>query len=103
MARKTVDSTAYRNGGSNANPLLNCAVGGRMMSKTTTEAITTGSGTATIRLGLHRGGIVPWVCPTCPIELGSRMFLFVLGKGRRSNRTSYWASHRWAPADMRRL
>src|SRR3989442_5058094 len=82
-ARKTVYKTAFRNGGSNANPLLNCVGGGRMMLKTTTETITKGRGTATIRLGFHCGGIVTDVCPTRPIEIGSGMFLFVLGKGHR--------------------
>ncbi len=79
-ARKTVYKIAFRNGGSNANPLLNCAGGGRMMLNTTTEIITKGRGMATIRLGFHGGGIVPEVCPTCPIDFGSGMFLFVLGK-----------------------
>ena len=82
-ARKIVYKIAFRNGGSNANPLLNCAGGGRMMLNTTTETITNGRGTATIRLGFHRGGIVPEVCPTCPIDFGSGMFPFVLGKGHR--------------------
>lgn len=82
-ARKTVYRIAFRNGGSNANPLLNCAGGGRMTLNTTTETITKGRGTATIRLGFHGGGIVPEVCPTCPIDFGSGMFLFVLGKCHR--------------------
>jgi len=82
-ARKTVYRIAFRNGGSNANTLLNCAGGGRTMLNTTTETITKGRGTATIRLGFHGGGIVPEVCPTCPIDFGSGMFLFVLGKGHR--------------------
>ena len=82
-ARKTVYKIAFRNGGSNANPLLNCVGGGRMMLNATTETITSGRGMATIRLGFHCGGTVAEVCPTCPIELGSGMFLFVLGKGHR--------------------
>src|SRR2546425_12807837 len=82
-ARKTVYRIAFRNGGSNADPLLNCAGGGRMMLNTATETMTMGSGTATIRLGFHGGGIDPKVCPTCPIGIGSGMFLFVLGKGHR--------------------
>src|SRR5437867_2907225 len=82
-ARKTVYKIAFRNGGSNANPLLNCVGGGRIMLNATTEKITSGRGMATIRLGFHCGGIVPEVCPTSPIELGSGMFLFVLGKGHR--------------------
>ena len=82
-ARKTVYKIAFRNGGSNANPLLNCAGGGRMILNATTETITSGRGMATIRLGFHCGGIVPEVCPTCPIELGSGMFLFAFGKGHR--------------------
>ena len=49
-ARKTVYKIAFRNGGSNANPLLNCAGGGRIMLNTTTDAITTGRGIAAIRL-----------------------------------------------------
>src|SRR5438132_9463519 len=82
-ARKMVYRIAFRNGGSNADPLLNCAGGGRMMLNTATETMTIGSGTEKVRLGFHGGGIVPDVCPTCPIELGSGMFLFVLGKGYR--------------------
>jgi len=82
-ARKTVYRIAFRNGGSNANPLPNCAGGGRMMLNTATETITMGRGMATIRLGFHGGGIVPEVCPTCPIDFGSGMFLFVLGKSHR--------------------
>jgi len=82
-ARKTVYRIAFRKGGSNANPLLNCAGGGRMMLNTATETMTIGRGIATIRLGFQGGGIVPEVCPTCPIDFGSGMFLFVLGKGHR--------------------
>ncbi len=82
-ARNTVYRIAFRNAGSNANPLLNCAGGGRMMLNATTETITSGRGMATIRLGFHCGGIVPEVCPTCPIELGSGMILLVFGKGHR--------------------
>src|SRR5437867_10493392 len=82
-ARKTVYKIAFRNGGSNANPLLNCVGGGRMMLNATTETITSGRGMATIRRGFHCGGLVPEVCPTCPIELGSGLPLFVLGKGHR--------------------
>jgi hypothetical protein len=63
-ARKTVYKIAFRNGGSNANPLPNCAGGGRMILNTTRETITKGRGMATTRLGFHGGGIVPDVCPT---------------------------------------
>src|SRR5437773_11532364 len=82
-ARKTVYKIAFRNGGSNANPLLNCAGGGRIMLNTTTDAITTGRGIATIRLGFQCGGMVAEVRPTCSVEVGSGMCLFVLGKGHR--------------------
>src|SRR3989442_7524495 len=80
-ARKTVYRIAFRNGGSNANTLLNCAGGGRTMLNTTTETITKGRGTATIRLGFHCGGIVPEVRPTCPIDSWSGIVLFVLCQG----------------------
>src|SRR5437879_13622130 len=80
---KSVLRLEFRNGRSNANPLLNCAGGGRTTLNTTTEIITKGRGMATIRLGFHCAGTVPDVCPTCPIELGSGMFLFVLGKCHR--------------------
>jgi hypothetical protein len=82
-ARKTVYKIAFRYGGSKANPLLSCAGGGRMMLNTATEIITKGRGMATIRLGFQGGGIVPEGCPTRPIDFGSGMFLFVLGKGHR--------------------
>src|SRR2546422_10336801 len=80
-ARKTVYKIAFRNGGSNANPLLNCVGGGRMMLNATTETITSGRGMATIRMGFHCGGTIAEVCSTWPIGLGSGMFLFVLGQG----------------------
>src|SRR2546427_11775502 len=79
-ARKTVYRIAFRNGGSNANTLLNCAGGGRTMLNTTTETITKGRGTATIRLGFHCGGIVSEGSPTFPIFIVSGMALFVLCK-----------------------
>lgn len=101
-ARKIVYKIAFRNGGSNANPLLNCAGGGRIMLKIATETIIIGRGMAMIRLGFHGGGIVPKDCPTRPIEFGSGMFLFVLGKGH-AQLFAHSASHRWNPADMRRL
>ena len=82
-ARKMVYRIAFRNGGSNADPLLNCAGGGRIMLNTATETITMGRGMATIRLGFHGGGIIPVVRPTGPIGFGSGMFLFVFGKGHR--------------------
>src|SRR3989442_14588961 len=82
-ARKTVYRIAFRNGGSNANTLLNCAGGGRTMLNTTTETITKGRRTATIRLGFHGGWVVPEDCPTCPIEIASRMVLFILVQGPR--------------------
>src|SRR6266571_2891474 len=79
-ARNTVYRIAFRNGGSNVSPLLNCAGGGRMRLNTTTETMTTGSGTATSMLGFQVGGRAPAVCPTRPIGFGSGRFLFVLGK-----------------------
>ena len=82
-AKNTVDRIAFRNAGSNASPLLNCAGGGRMRLKTATEAMTRGSGTATSMLGFHVGGRAPAVCPTRPTGFGSGMFLFVLGKCHR--------------------
>src|SRR3989442_11170756 len=80
-ARKTVYRIAFRNGGSNANTLLNCAGGGRTMLNTTTETITKGRGTATIRLGFHGGGNVPEGFPTFPIDFCLGNFFFVLCQG----------------------
>src|SRR3989442_7331550 len=82
-ARNTVYRIAFRNGGSNASPLLNCAEGGRMRLNTATETMRTGSGITTSMLGLHVGGRAPAVCPTRPIEFGSGTFLLVLGKCHR--------------------
>jgi len=99
-ARKTVYRIAFRKGGSNANPLSNCAGGGRMRLNTATETMTMGSGTATTMLGLQVGGRVPAVCPTRPTGFGSGMFLFVLGKRHRPvvrgilrNRPSWTSGH----------
>ena len=82
-ARKIVYRIAFRKGGSNASPLLNCAGGGRMRLNTATETMTMGSGTATSTLGFQVGGRVPAVCPARPMDFGSGMFLFVLGKCHR--------------------
>src|SRR2546426_7281883 len=54
-----------------------------MRLNTTTETMTTGSGTATTMLGFQDGGRVPAVCPTRTTGFGSGMFLFVLGKCHR--------------------
>src|SRR5712692_8320190 len=89
-AKNTVDRTAFRNGGSNASALLNCAGGGRMRLNTATETMTRGSGTATSMLGFHVGGRAPAVCPTRPIESGSGTFLFVLGKCHRPVARSFF-------------
>src|SRR5437879_13586937 len=99
-ARNTVYRIAFRNGGSNANPLLNCAGGGRMMLNTTTEIITRGRGMATIRYGLHCGGTVPYVCPTCTIVLCSVMFLFVFSKGHRTVIRSIFGHQSPRPSGM---